>query len=220
MLFQTTFAGAELNPIRGSGSYEFRIEDVAKLVGIEDALRSDLRAGMDNLLNDQAVNGDGTAPNVSGILDAIAATPTTTPTNADDFSEIVARVMGEVDGTYANSPSDLRMAMRSDIFSHLATQYRGNNSDVSAYAFLSSRMGGATVSNIIPGIANNYGSVIIHKTGGGQRSVVMPVWDAFSVIVDPYSGAKKGEIGLTASLLFNFQVLDASAFVNMKVRAS
>ena len=215
-----TFAGVELAPIRATGGYDFRVEDISKLVGIEDTLRADLRAGMDNLLNAQAVNGDGTAPNVSGILNAVAATPTTTPSNADDFGDIVARVMGEVDGAWANSPAELRMAMRSDIFAHMATVYRGNQSETSAYAYLSSRMGGAMVSNIIPAISSNYGSVIIHKTGGGQRSVIMPVWSAFGIVADPYTLASKGEIRITAALQFNFAVLDTDAFVNMKVRTS
>ena len=214
-----TFAGVELAPIRATGSYEFRVEDVSKLVGIEDTLRADLRNGMDDLLNAQAVNGDGSAPNVSGILNAVSATPGTTPNNSDDFSEIVGRLLGEVDGMYANAPSDLRMAMRSDVFQHMATTFQAGSGE-SAYAHLSARMGGAMVSSIIPAIASNYGSVIVHKMGGGQRSVVMPVWDAFQIVTDPYTLAQRGEIRITAALQFNFSILDSSAFANKKIRAS
>ena len=74
--------------------YEFRVEDVAELVGIEEALRRDLREGIDNLISNQVVNGNGSAPNVSGILDAVNATPSNTPGSADHFGAIIGRFFG------------------------------------------------------------------------------------------------------------------------------
>ena len=216
-----TFAGNELGPIRGTGSYEFRVEDVSRLIGIEETMRVDLRNGIDNLLNHQAVNGSGTAPNVSGVIHAVGATPSTNPTNADDFSEISARILGEVDGLGAYGPMDLRLVMRSDIYTHLAATFATNDDSVSAYDHLSARVGSIQVNNTIPAKSNNdIGHVIIAKTGFPERSAVMPVWRNLEIIVDPYTLAQKGEVRLTAVVQFNFAVLDSDAFAVKKIRTS
>ena len=217
-----SFAGNELKPRRGTGSYEFRVEDVSELVGIEDALRSDLRAGIGNLLNNQAVNGSGTAPNVSGILNAVTATPSTDPTGADSFSDLASRFTSAVDGLYANDLADLRLVMRGDIYSHMASTFATNDDSVSAYDHLRERVGGVMVNNILPAKdgTSNIGNVIVRRTGSDIRHSVMPVWNAFSVVVDPYSLAQQGEIRLTASVLFNFAVTETSAYQNIKVRTS
>ena len=217
-----TFGGAELSPLRGTGSYEFRMEDISELVGIEDALREDLRGGMEDLMSIQATNGNGTAPNVEGIRNAISATPTTNPANADTFSEMVERFMGEVDGLYANGPGDMRLVMRNDIFQFMASTFATNDDSVSAYNYLQARVGGITVNNTIPAKTNNndIGNVIVYKAGANTRAAIMPVWDAFSLVVDPYSLAQSGELRLTAAVLFNFKVLDSDAFAVKKVRTS
>ena len=75
-----------------------------------------MRDGISNLLNHQLVNGNGTAPNVSGLLHAVSATPSTSPANFDTFVEMVTRMLGEVDGLFAGSPRELRMVMRGDIY--------------------------------------------------------------------------------------------------------
>ena len=217
-----TFGGAELSPLRGTGSYEFRVEDISELVGIEDALREDLRGGMEDLMSIQVTNGNGTAPNVEGIRNAISATPTTNPANADTFSELVERFMGEVDGLYANGPGDMRLVMRNDIFQFMSSVFATNDDSVSAYNYLQARVGGITVNNTIPAKTNNndIGNVIVYKAGANTRAAIMPVWNAFSLLVDPYSLSQKGEIRLTAAVLFNFKVLDSDAFAVKKVRTS
>ena len=215
-----TFAGSELNGIRATGSYEFQVEDVAKLVGLEDALRVDLQGGIENLLNQQSVNGSGAAPQVSGFLHALTADPNAVA-DADTFAEIVARFMGLVDGINATSPAELRLVMRSDIFSHMSATYATNDDSVSAYDYLLRRVGGAMVNNIVPAKDNNdTGSVIVAKTGYPERGAVMPVWDGFRVIADEVTLAQSGQVRLTAIQLFNFAVLDSSAFAEVKVRTS
>ena len=216
-----TFGGAELSPLRGTGSYEFRVEDVAELIGIEDAMREDLRGGMENLMSIQVANGNGTAPNVEGIRDAVSATPTTNPGNFDTFTEMVERFMGEVDGVYANGPGDMQLVMRSDIFQYMASTFATNDDSVSAYNYLASRVGGITVNNTIPAKSgNDIGTVIVYKAGANTRAAVLPVWNAFSLLVDPYSLSLKGEVRLTAAVIFNFKVLDVDAFAVKKVRTA
>ena len=199
-----TFAGEELNPIRTTGGYEFRVEDVAKLVGIEEALRVDLREGVNNLLNNQSVNGNGTAPNVDGIIHAVGATPSANPGSADTFSQISDRLLGVVDGLFSTSPRDLQMVMKGDIYARLASTYATNDDSVSAFDHVAARVGGIMVNDIIPAKANNndIGHVIVHRSGYPQRSALMPIWRNLEMTVDPYTGASKGEIKLTVVVLF------------------
>ena len=197
------------------------MEDVAELVGIEDALRADLRGGIGNLLNNQAVNGNGNAPNVEGILDAVAATPTTNPANADDFGEITARILSVVDGLHAVSPAEVRAVMAPDIYEHMVTVQATNDDSVSAFDYLSERLGGIMVNTLIPDKSNNdIGRVICYRGGSGVRHAVLPVWSNLEIIVDPFSLAQQGEVRLTATVLFNFALTESAAFVNRKIRTS
>ena len=217
-----TFAGEDLKPLRGTGAYEFRIEDAAQLEGIEDALRMDLREGIGNLLNHQVVNGNGTLPNVQGILTAVSATPTTNPGSADTFPQMVARLVGEVDGLYANGPRELRMAMRGDLYTYMASTFPTNDDSVSFFDYLSNRVGAITVNNILPAKTtnNDIGHVIVHRSGYPERAAVMPIWRNLDIVYDNITLADKGEIKLTAQVLFNFAVLADDAFANKKIRTS
>ena len=58
-----------LDPVRLSARYVFRYEDIAKLRSYESVLRRDLTAAMTDAMDDQIINGDGSAPNVNGFLE-------------------------------------------------------------------------------------------------------------------------------------------------------
>ena len=48
---------------------------------------------------------------------------------------------------------------------------------------------------------------LVALTAYPGRNAVAPVWRAFELIRDPYSGAAKGEVSLTAIMFWNFKVL-------------
>lgn len=212
-----SFGGVTLLPIRATGSYEFRKEDMATLVGLEEALRADLRNGLADHLDDQVLNGNGTAPNVQGIRSAVSATPSTDPGNADDFSEIQVRFLSLVDGKYATSPSELQLVMSPDTYSHTISQYRGTNSEVSAFAKLREEVGGIMISDRMPDAASDISLTVVYKSAYPERSAQMPVWLNSELVVDPYSLATKGEIRITMITLFNFRVLASDAFAVRKI---
>ena len=126
-----TFAGEELENTRATASYEYAVEDVQKLIGLEEAFRRDLREGLNNHISNQVLNGSGVAPNVEGLRVAITATPATDPSDEDNFAEITQRFGGEVDGINAFGMSDLRILMSAGTYAHAITQYRGNNAEAS-----------------------------------------------------------------------------------------
>ena len=216
-----TFGGAELAPVRATAGYEWRIEDEYRLVGIEEALRRDLRDGMSNHMDNQVLNGNGTAPNVAGVLNAVAATPTTDPANADDFAEYVARFAGEVDGLNAYSQDELQVVLSTHAYDLGVALYRGTDSTRSAYDQLVASVGSVTVSNRLPAADNNdISNSVVFKSAFPERSAVAPVWASMMLVVDPFTNASKGERRLTAITLWNFAVLDAAAFAVKKIRSA
>ena len=212
-----TFAGAELSPLRATASYEYAVEDMYKLSGLEEALRRDLREGLNNLLSEQHLSGDGSAPNVQGIRTAIAATPTTDPTDADDFAEITQRFGALVDGLNAYGLGDLRVLMSAGTYLHAITQYRGSATTMSAYDWVMERCGGVEVSSRFPVPASDISHSVVHKASYPERNAVAPVWQGLQLVDDPYSLAQSGQRRITAILLHNFRVLEANAWAHLKV---
>ena len=211
------FAGAELAPLRATASYEYSVEDMYKLSGLEEALRRDLREGLSNLLSEQHLSGDGTAPNVSGIRTAIPATPTTDPTDVDNFQEITQRFGGLVDGLNAYGLGDLRVLMSADTYAHAITQYRGNATTMSAYDWLMERCNGVEVSSRFPAAVADIAHSVIHKASYPERNAVAPVWQGLQLVDDPYTLAQSGQRRITAILLHNFAVLQSDAWAHLKV---
>ena len=212
-----TFDGDELSPIRATASYEYSVEDMYRLAGLEEALRADLREGLSDLMSTQVLNGNGTAPNVQGIRTAITATPGTDPANADDFSEITQRFAGLVDGINAFSMSDLRILMSTGTYTHAIAQYRGNQSTMSALDWLMEKSGGVEVSSRFPAPATDIAHSVVHLTSYPERDAVAPVWAGVQFIDDPYSMAQSGQKRLTALMLWNFRVLISAAWKHIKV---
>ena len=215
------FEGVEISPLRGTGSYEIRKEDIALLSGYEEAMRRDLREGLMNLMNDQVVNGTGTSPDVQGIRQAIAGTPATNPANVDDASEILAQFVSLIDGLYATNPSEIRAVMAGDIYQHCATQRFGTEGS-SAWDYLNERLGALMVNSIIPSkdAGTSIGMALCHKSGYPERSATLAVWSNIELTTDPYTLSQAGEVRIVATMLWNFQIEAAEAFANLKIRTT
>ena len=212
-----SFAGAELTPLRATASYEYSVEDMYKLAGLEEALRRDLREGLSNLMSVEVLGGDGSAPNVQGLRTAIAATPGTDPADADDFPEITQRFGALVDGVNAYGLNDLRILMSAGTYAHAITQYRGTDSVMSAYDWLMERSGGVQVSSHFPDPATDISHSVVHKMSYPERSAVAPIWQGIQFIEDPYTQATSGIQKLTVIMLWNFRVLATDAWAHLKV---
>ena len=213
-----SFSGAELKPLRLTGGYEFRIEDQYELRGLEESLRMDLRSSLSDSMDSQVISGDGTAPNVSGILKELTAPMD--PGSADDFAGLRAYFTNHVDGIYSYGLEDMRIALGTHGYTTLQAVYRSPGSDMNAYASLASEVADIFVSSRMPAVASNISTVLIHKTAYPGLTGVAPVWNAFEVIRDPYTGASKGETKITAVALWNFKLIREDAFELVKLRSA
>ena len=90
---------ATATPKRISARLELTLEDIAAIgqANFESILRENLSLALSDQLDDQAINGNGTAPNLAGIFQGLTD-PATAPTAIADFDAFVAAFAGGADG--------------------------------------------------------------------------------------------------------------------------
>ena len=91
-------------PKRVSARLELTLEDIAAVgqSNFESILRENLALALSDQLDNQIINGDGAAPNLSGIFQ-VFADPAAAPTATADFDAFVAAFAGGVDGLWSNT---------------------------------------------------------------------------------------------------------------------
>ena len=105
---------------------------------------------------------------------------------------------------------DLRLLVGSASYAHMASAYRGNNSDLDALASLMTATGGVRVSANMAAVSGDKQNVVIRR--GGRQDAVVAIWEGVSLITDEVTQAKAGEIIVTAVMLYAFKVLRADGF--------
>ena len=217
-----SFTGFSLDPVRLSARYLFRYEDVAKLRNYESVLRRDLTAVLSDAMDNQIVNGDGTAPNVAGFLNELTAPAD--PGAATTWNQYLAAFTGEVDGINAYQLMDLRSVIGKATFGYVETLFRTGAQDngprASACEYVKSRTGGQMVSSRIPAPASDIQLGIIAKTSYPGRNAAAPIWRGLELIRDPYTDAAMGQVAITALMLWNFKIVRETGWALFKVRTA
>ena len=211
-----SFTGFNLEPIRLQARYLFRQEDAYKLRGIEDSLRRDLVSLLSDKMDDQIINGNGTAPQVNGFISEL---PTVTdPLAVTTWAQYIANFTGLVDGLNAYSLNDIRSIIGSKTFVYGETLYRTTESDISAQRYMEERTGGVSVSSRM-GTANIQTNLAALTSYPGSNAVA-PIWRAIEVLRDPYTNSATGEVSLSATMFFNFKIVRESGFKLFKIRTA
>lgn len=239
------FSVVNATPHRLTGRYVFDLEGVATLGGLlESTLRSDLRTEMGYQLDRQILLGDGSGPNVEGLLKALAgqAPPGTTfPTSggaaAADVSAVLTwalakqMVTGSLDGRTRRTERDLRFLFGGDTYDLGRTLYRSANAEsLDAYDEIM-RLGARSrrsfqipASAVLPagtGKANNtigtkkVQSALVNAEPG---AAVAPIWQGITLIRDPYTNAGEGQIMLTAHMLYDFVLRRQDGWLHYWIR--
>ena len=208
-----TFTVQTLKPTgRLSGSYELTAELRASISGIEQALRRDLAMLVEEQMILQVFNGNGTAPQVNGILSRVAAQQTA-PTAAATYSDYVSLGAKAVDGYHASDETDVDILLPIDVYQHAAGLI-ASGSDSAAILAMKARCkrckATAFLSNA-PATGDGAGintNVVLHgagMNGGSQRYDSLGViWSAGpNLIVDRVTKAKSGTTVLTWITIWN-----------------
>ena len=200
-----SFVANNLSPERLQASFSYRRTDAARFAGLDAALRLALNGGLQEKLDQQAIEG------TDGLL-----TGTNLPNNnvsaVTTFPLYLSGLLyGRVDGRYARTPGDIRMIVGAGTFTHASGTYKGNNSDESGVERLQEKSGGLMVSAHVPDVASSKQNTLI-RLGMERGAAVQPMWQGVSLIVDEFTRAAFGEIIVHAVLLANFAITRKAQF--------
>lgn len=219
------FMVSTATPKRISARMAIRIEDVASVgqANFESVLRENLSLVLSEELDDQALNGDGVAPNLSGIFKAL--TNPTDPTDVVDFDAFVAAFAGGVDGLWANTLKDVGIVVGPATYRKSAQAFRdvgtanGHRGDISFADYAMEKFGGFWTNKRMPDAAGDIQQAILRRKGRAMRTAVCPHWNEIS-IDDIYSGSAQGERFFTMHVLLGDVILvqpDAYSQVAFKI---
>ena len=199
-----SFTVTNLNPLRLTARVMWHLEDVYTWSGnaLEAALRRDLRAVLADALDNSVLNGNGVAPQPSGVFHALTtpANPSAQATWADYKSAIV----DAVDGVAAGDESAVRLLIGDDTWRHARGVYKTTDSESDGIDEVK-RLGAAIrASSRIAAVASKR-QYALRVAGNAARQIAVPVWNAFILEREPV--AKTGQFALTASLLHNVAIL-------------
>ena len=225
-------------PKRVSARLELTLEDIAAVgqSNFEAILRQNLSLALSDELDDQAINGDGNAPNLKGMF-ANLTDPSAPAAAVETFDRFVAIFVDGIDGLWANTGKDVAIVAGVDTYKLSAKTFRdrvidtGNRGGVSlgdeAFSdYAMAHFGGWWTNKRMPAKANHIQQGILYRKGrsamgasAGMRTAVCPHWGEVS-IDDIYTGSAKAERYFTMHVLLGDVILvqpDAYAQVAFRV---
>ena len=221
------FTVSTATPKRISGRVSIALEDVAAVgqSNFESALRENLSLVLSDELDKQALNGNGTAPNLTGILQRLTD-PTATLSQVATWTDFAAATAAGVDGLWANTIKDVSIVVNPETYRLASKTFQGTDAEMSAAAYAMSQTGGFWTNKRMPDTASDIAPAILYRKGrsmmggsGGTRTAICPHWNEVS-IDDIYSGSGKAERYFTMHVLLGDVILtqpDAYAQIQYKV---
>ena len=219
-------------PKRISARLELTLEDVAAVgqANFESILRENLALAISDELDNQALNGDGNAPNLAGIFQRLTD-PSAPGAAVASFDDFVASFADGVDGLWANTVNDIAIVAGVDTYKLSAKTFRDiATADLGSISFADYAMdkfGGWWTNKRMPATATHIQQAILYRKGrsmmgaaGAMRTAVCPHWNVID-IDDIYSGSAKGERYFTMHVLLGDVILvQPAAYAQVAYRVS
>ena len=227
------FTVASATPKRIAARLELAVEDIAAVgqANFEAVLRDNLSLVLSDQLDLQGLNGDGTAPNVQGLIGRL--TDPTDPTDVAGWLDFARLPSDHVDGLWATMESQVMLLVNPETYRLAARTFRmpeehGNAENTysdtpgeqSAAAYVSGRASSFSTNSRMPATASTIALGVAYRMGRAMRTAVMPVWDYLS-IDDMYSGSGKGERYFTiAALVGDVILVQPNAYARFDLKVS
>ena len=211
-----------ITPRRITGSIEVAREDAALMIGLEESLRDDLGSSMTDQYNDQLLNGNGTSPNLNGLL-AQLTDPSAPASGVEDWPRFVAKSSSAIDGLHAYETGDVRSFVGVETYRLGASVFRGTDGPISVAAYLKQTTGGFLATGRLTAPASHIQQGILRLTGAAREGMVavVPVWQGVQLLTDPYSLSHEAKTRTTASVLVGgVALLRSAAFKQVSYRVS
>ena len=210
------FQGNDLKPLRLSAAYLIGREDLAEMGRLQNSLQTDLRDSFTAQMNYLCINGTGVAPNPQGILAATAAPADPMAADEGTFSALIRLYIGLVDGIHAGGLENVKAVLGAGTYKALAGTFQANDGTSALAALKNQGFSCRTSAHVPPGANANIGLAVACLTMGAMGAVAIPVWDSYELVIDRSSLAKTGQVRLTGIALWNFKVLRAANFKQVK----
>ena len=142
---EATIEGKVLQPHRLTAAYSFRVEDLARSMNLEEALRQDLASSLREAMDSAVLNGAVDGP--AGLLNTLAAPDD--PTDEIVYAGIITEAAKGVDGRYAKNLLQIRMLLGSETYQKIAGSFNSDGT-MTGSDYLIQRSGGLAASALIP----------------------------------------------------------------------
>ena len=208
------FSANVLTPKRVQASFFWSMEDQARLAGLGDALRRNLRMALTDKMSDILLNDTD-----NGLLSGGLTAPDD-PTVVVGWDSYKGSIIDAVDGKFASRPNQVRLLIGPATYAHSESIYRVSNAGGNETAFeaMASLAGGVSVNSHVPvaGADNIQDGLTVRRLGATHA--VMPTWRAVTLIPDNITKAKSGQVILTAVGLWALKVLRSDGFNRLKFK--
>ena len=221
------FTVTTATPKRVSARLSLALEDIAAVgqANFESALRENLSLVLSDELDKQAINGNGTAPNLTGILQRLTD-PSAPAAGVASFDTFVDAFAGGIDGLWASRMNEVGIVCGPETYRLSAKAFRdvgtnnGHRGDTAFADYAMSKFGGWWTNKRMPDKANHLQAGILYRRGrSGIRTAVCPHWNAVS-IDDIYTDSASAQRHFTMHVLLGDVILvqpDAYAQVAFRV---
>ena len=221
------FTVTTATPKRVSARLSLTLEDIAAVgqANFESALRENLSLVLSDELDKQALNGDGQAPNLTGMLQRLTD-PDAPEAGVAGFDAFVDAFASGIDGLWASRMNEVGIVCGPDTYRLSAKTFRdaeGQDLGDTAFAdYAAAKFGGWWTNKRMPATASSVQQAILHRSGrSGMRTAVCPHWNAVS-IDDIYTDSASAQRHFTMHVLLGDVILvqpDAYAQVAFRVSA-
>lgn len=198
-----TLTAQSTSPHRIGATLELAWEDIARVgaANFEAALRDHVSMVLSDELDDQLINGDGSANTLTGIMARLTATPLGDASAVATWANFVASQAAAIDGLWAMTLMDIAMVVNPETYRLAASVFQGADAEESAAAYLA-RQGTFWTNSRMPGKSNTGIStgIVCRKGRPGLRTAVAPTWGYMS-IDDVYTRSPAAVRRYTVSVL-------------------
>lgn len=214
-----TITVTSATPKRISARLSLRLEDIAAVgqANFENALRENMAMALSAELDNQGLNGDGTAPNLSGLLAGVTTYANTAPTAAAGFSGYHMLMADLIDGNWAEMASHIHAAVGVETYRVLFGLFASHDDSVSALMSLKNHLGGLWTSERMPDPVSNLQDAIAVRMGHGATKAVCPHWGRVE-IDDIYTDSASGIRHFTAHVILgDVIIVQPSAYAKLRI---
>lgn len=207
-----TVGVTECKPKRGSVRAVFNIEDAARLPGLESALRRDLQMALVDHVDESIFLGDDgpstAAYDIVGLNTATGVTEgTITQAHKVDAFQTIGRFAAMIDGLHARDLMDLGIVAAVGAGRlWTSTQANASRNETVAQIMMGNGLSWKTRGGIETATADGDLAAFVGRMRGIDGAAVAAMWEAGSLIRDPYSKAAEGEVAITINYLWDFQI--------------